>query len=589
MATYTAPIDDMMFLFEKLRDNPYYNELEKYKEVNPDLAKDILEQAAKITENLILPLAKAGDETPVTFENGVVRTSPGYKEAYKKFIEDGWVSLSCDPEYGGQGMPKTISAFFEEMLSSASLSFKLYSELSIGAYNCILQHGTDSVKKKFLPNIVKGTWSGTMCLTEPVCGTDLGLLKTKAVEQSNGTYKLTGQKIFITSGDHDLTDNIIHLVLARTPDAPSGTKGISLFLVPKIQVKEDGSLGPRNGVSTGSIENKMGIKGSATCALNFDGAVGHIIGPKNKGLSSMFTMMNLERIVVGIQGLGISEIAYQNALNYSKERKQGKSNNRKTQNGADLIIDHADIRRSLLNMKSIIEGERALSFWLAQQTEVSLHHKDNKIKEEALDLVSLMTPVVKSLFTDMGMEITSDAMQIFGGYGYTKDQGIEQLYRDNRITPIYEGTNSVQSIDLVFRKLFNKDRNIIGRYIKVIEKEIKKSKKQAKIKLFAKKLDNYLKITINFTNWIKKNIKNSKDDVSAACNDYLKVLGLIALAYSWLKILDISYKELSKNKKFFEDKIETANFFFNRILPRIDSHYKSATSGSKYIMDFKFN
>jgi len=589
MATYTAPIDDMMFLFEKLRDNPYYNELEKYKEVNPDLAKDILEQAAKITENLILPLAKAGDETPVTFENGVVRTSPGYKEAYKKFIEDGWVSLSCDPEYGGQGMPKTISAFFEEMLSSASLSFKLYSELSIGAYNCILQHGTNSVKKKFLPNIVKGTWSGTMCLTEPVCGTDLGLLKTKAVEQSNGTYKLTGQKIFITSGDHDLTDNIIHLVLARTPDAPSGTKGISLFLVPKIQVKEDGSLGPRNGVSTGSIESKMGIKGSATCSLNFDGAVGHIIGPKNKGLSSMFTMMNLERIVVGIQGLGISEIAYQNALNYSKERKQGKSNNRKTQNGADLIIDHADIRRSLLNMKSIIEGERALSFWLAQQTEVSLHHKDNKIKEEALDLVSLMTPVVKSLFTDMGMEITSDAMQIFGGYGYTKDQGIEQLYRDNRITPIYEGTNSVQSIDLVFRKLFNKDRNIIGRYIKFIEKEIKKSKKQAKIKLFAKKLDDYLKITVNFTNWIKKNMKSSKDDVSAACNDYLKVLGLIALAYSWLKVLDVSYKEISKNKKFFEDKIETASFFFNRVLPRIDSHYKSATSGSKYIMDFKFS
>ena len=589
MATYTAPIDDMMFLFEKLRDNPYYNELEKYKEVNPDLAKDILEQAAKITENLILPLAKAGDETPVTFENGVVRTSPGYKEAYKKFIEDGWVSLSCDPEYGGQGMPKTISAFFEEMLSSASLSFKLYSELSIGAYNCILQHGTDSVKKKFLPNIVKGTWSGTMCLTEPVCGTDLGLLKTKAVEQSNGTYKLTGQKIFITSGDHDLTDNIIHLVLARTPDAPSGTKGISLFLVPKIQVKEDGSLGPRNGVSTGSIENKMGIKGSATCALNFDGAVGHIIGPKNKGLSSMFTMMNLERIVVGIQGLGLSEIAYQNALNYSKERKQGKSNSSKTKNGADLIIDHADIRRSLLNMKSIIEGERALSFWLAQQTEVSLHHKDNKIKEEALDLVSLMTPVVKSLFTDMGMEITSDAMQIFGGYGYTKDQGIEQLYRDNRITPIYEGTNSVQSIDLVFRKLFNKDRNIIGRYIKFIEKEIKKSKKQAKIKLFAKKLDDYLKITVNFTNWIKKNMKSSKDDVSAACNDYLKVLGLIALAYSWLKVLDVSYKEISKNKRFFEDKIETASFFFNRVLPRIDSHYKSATSGSKYIMDFKFS
>jgi len=589
MVTYNAPIDDMMFLFEKLRDNPYYNELEKYKEVNPDIAKDILEQAAKITENLILPLAKIGDETPATFENGVVRTSPRYKEAYKKFIEDGWTSLSCDPEYGGQGIPKTISVFFDEMLSSASLSFKLYSELSIGVYNCILRHGSDSIKKKFLPNIVKGIWSGTMCLTEPVCGTDLGLLKTRAVEQSDETFKLSGQKIFITSGDHDLTENIIHLVLARIPDAPSGTKGISLFLVPKVQVKEDGSLGPRNGVSTGSIENKMGIKGSATCVLNFDGAVGYIIGPKNKGLSSMFTMMNLERIVVGIQGLGISEIAYQNALNYSKERKQGKSNNSKTQNEADLIIDHADIRRSLLNMKSIIEGERGLSFWLAQQTEVSLHHSDKKIKQEASDFVSMMTPVVKSLFTDMGMEITSDAMQIFGGYGYTKDQGIEQLYRDNRITPIYEGTNSVQAIDLVFRKLVNKNGNVINRYVKFIEEEIKKNKGRKQIKEFVEKLEHYLKKLINFNLWIEKNIRKSKDDINAACNDYLKVLGLVAVAFSWLKILNVSYKELDNNKKFYEDKIETAKFFFHRVLPRIDTYYNSAISGSKYIMDFKFN
>ena len=589
MATYSAPIDDMMFLFEKLRDNPHYNELEKYKEVNPDLAKDILEQAAKITENLILPLAKVGDETPATFENGVVRVPPGYKEVYKKFIENGWVSLSCDPEYGGQGMPKTINAFFDEMLSSASLSFKLYSELSIGAYNCILHHGSDSIKKKFLPNIVKGTWSGTMCLTESVCGTDLGLLKTKAIEQSDGTFKLNGQKIFITSGDHDLTENIIHLVLARTTDAPLGTKGISLFLVPKVQVKEDGSLGPRNGVSTNSIESKMGIKGSATCVLNFDGAIGYMIGPKNKGLSSMFTMMNLERIIVGLQGLGLSEIAYQNALNYSKERKQGKSNNSKTQNGADLIIDHADIRRSLLNMKSIIEGERALSFWLAQQTEVSLHHSDNKIKQEASDFVSLMTPVVKSLFTDMGMEITSDAMQIFGGYGYTKDQGIEQLYRDNRITPIYEGTNSVQAIDLVFRKLVNKNGNVVNRYVKFIEEEIKKNKGEKQIKEFAEKLEYYLKILINFNLWIEKNMEKSKDDINAACNDYLKVLGLVAVAFSWLKILNVSYKELKNNKKFYEDKIETAKFFFNRVLPRIDAYYNSAISGSKYIMDFKFN
>lgn len=587
MPTYTAPLEDMMFLYEKLRNNKSYNEIEKYKEITSELVKDVLQEAAKINQNIILPLAKIGDENPTILENGVVRTPPGYKEAYKKFIEDGWQSLSCDQKYGGQGMPKTVSAFFDEMLSSSSLAFKLYTELSIGAYNCIHHHASDSIKDKFLPKMVEGKWSGTMCLTEPVCGTDLGLLKTKAVEQSDGTFKLSGQKIFITSGDHDLTENIIHLVIARASDSPGGTKGISLFLVPKFIVNEDGSIGSRNGVSTGSIESKMGIKGSATCVLNFDNAVGYMIGPKNKGLNSMFTMMNLERIVVGIQGLGISEIAYQNSLSYSKERKQGKSNNNKANNGADFIIEHADIRKSLLNMKSIIEGERALCFWLSQQTEVSLYHKDEKTRQEASDLVSLMTPVVKSLFTDMGMEITSDAMQIFGGYGYTKDQGIEQLYRDNRITPIYEGTNSVQAIDLVFRKLVNKNGNIIDKYISLIKKET--LIEEDKIKPFTEKLNKNIETLIKFTQWINDKMKNSKDDVSAACNDYLKVLGLIAIAYSWIKVLEVSFKDYEKNKKFYEEKILTANFFFNRVLPRIESYYLTATSGSKYIMDFKFN
>ena len=587
MTNYTAPIKDMMFLYENLRNNKNYNELEKYKEVTPDLVKDILEEAAKINQNIILPVAKSGDENPTILENGVVRTPPGYKEAYKKFIEDGWTSLSCDPKYGGQGMPKTVSAFFDEMLSSASLSFKLYSELSIGAYNCIYHHATEEIKKKFLPKMVEGKWSGTMCLTEPVCGTDLGLLKTKAVEQTDGSYKISGQKIFITSGDHDLTENIIHLVIARASDSPAGTKGISLFLVPKFIVKEDGSIGPKNGISTGSIESKMGIKGSATCVLNFDEATGYMIGPKNKGLNSMFTMMNLERIVVGIQGLGISEIAYQNSLSYAKERKQGKSNSSKNNNGADLIIEHADIRKTLLNMKSLIEGERALCFWLSQQTEVSLNHPDEKIKQEASDFVSLMTPVVKSMFTDMGMEITSDAMQIHGGYGYTKDQGIEQLYRDNRITPIYEGTNSVQAIDLVFRKLVNKNGDIIGRYISTIKKEL--DSKNEKLKIFCEKLNKNISILEKFTNWIKENIKNSKDDASAACNDYLKVLGLVATAHAWIKVLEVSFKDYDKNKEFYEDKIQTANFYFNRVLPRIESHYLCSITGSKYIMDFKFN
>ena len=587
MPSYTAPVEDMMFLFEKLRNNQKYNELDKYKEVTSDLVKDILQEAAKINQNLILPLAKVGDENPAVLENGVVRTPPGYKEAYKKYIEDGWTSLSCDPKYGGQGMPKTVSAFFDEMLSSASLSFKLYSELSIGAYNCINHHATDEIKNRYLPKIVEGKWSGTMCLTEPVCGTDLGLLKTKAKKQSDGTFKITGQKIFITSGDHDLTENIIHLVLARADDSPAGTKGISLFLVPKFIVKDDGSVGPRNRISTGAIETKMGIKGSATCVLNFDDATGYMIGAKEKGLSAMFTMMNLERIIVGIQGLGISEIAYQNSLSYAKERKQGKTNNSKSKNGADCIIEHADIRRTLLNMKSIIEGERALCFWLSQQTEVSLNHSNEKVRQEASDYVSLMTPVVKSLFSDLAMEITSDAMQIHGGYGYTKDQGIEQLYRDNRITPIYEGTNSVQAADLVFRKLSNKNGNIIFKFLDQIKSECNLNNE--KIKSFVSDFNDHLNILKRFSEWMIDKAKTEKDDVSAAANDYLKTLGYVSIAYAWIKVLEVSFKDFNENKNFYEDKIDTARFYFDKVLPRAEQHYKSAISGSSNIMSFKFS
>ncbi len=585
MTIYSAPIDDMMFLFEHLKDNKEYNEIEKNKEVTSDLVKNILEEAAKINQDLILPLAKVGDEKPCIYENGVVRTPPGYKEVYSKFIEDGWVSLSCDPEYGGQGMPKTVSAFFDEMLSSSSLSFKLYSELSIGAYNCLKTHGSEEIKNKYLPKIVEGKWSGTMCLTEPQCGTDLGLIKTKAVKNGNG-YKISGQKIFITSGDHDLTENIIHLVLARTTDAPKGTRGISLFLVPKYEINEDGSVGSRNGVNTVSIESKMGIKGSATCVLSFDEAKGYMIGPENKGLNSMFTMMNLERIIVGIQGLGISETAYQTALSYAKERKQGKSNENK--NGdTDLIIQHADIRRSLMNMKSIIEGERALSFWMAQQIDVSLNHNDQNVKKKAGEMVSLMTPVIKSFFTDMAMDITNEAIQIFGGYGYTKDQGIEQLFRDNRITPIYEGTNSVQAIDFVFRKVSQK--NIFTNFLSLIDEEIKLCKSIDKIKDKTLILENLKDILIDFTKWMDPEGNTPKDDISASCNDYLKYFGYTSLAFVWLKVLRKSYENHSANKEFYDDKINTGNYYFDKIVPRADSHYKSAISGSKYTMSAKFN
>ena len=586
MTIYTAPVEEMMFLFDNLKDNQRYKEIEKYKEINSELVKGILEEAAKINQELILPLAKAGDENPCVYENGVVRTPPGYKEVYKKFIEDGWTSLSCDPKYGGQGIPKTVSTFFEEMLSSSSLAFKLYSELSIGAYNCILTHAEQSIKDKFLPKIVEGKWSGTMCLTEPQCGTDLGLLKTKAVPKNDGTYEITGQKIFITSGDHDLTENIIHLVLARTTDAPKGTKGISLFLVPKFEVTDDGVVGSRNGVSTNSIESKMGIKGSPTCVLNFENSKGVMIGPKNKGLSSMFTMMNLERIVVGVQGLGIAETAYQNAVAYSKERKQGKANNSK--NGeTDLIIKHADIRRSLMNMKSIIEGQRSFAFWLSQQIDVSLSHDDKNVRGDASNMVALLTPVIKSFFSDNGVEITNDAIQVFGGYGYTKDQGIEQLFRDNRITPIYEGTNSVQAIDLVYRKISSE--GIFENFIKSMDNEIKNYKSEKNLENFLNIFEKYKEILVSFTKWMREKINSNKDDASAACNDYLKVLGYTALAVAWIKTLKISFEKQNTNKEFYEDKINTGKYYFEKILPRAQSHYIVGTSGSHTTMNAKFN
>ena len=586
MTIYNAPVEEMMFLFDQLKDNKNYNEIEKFKEINSELVKDILNQAAKLNQEIIHPLAKIGDENPCVYENGIVRSPPGYKEAYKKFINEGWTSLSCDPKYGGQGMPKTVSTFFEEMLSSASLSFKLYSELSIGAYNCILHHADDKIKTKFLPKIVEGKWSGTMCLTESQCGTDLGLIKTKAIKQKDGSFSLTGQKIFITSGDHDLTENIIHLVLAKIPGSPEGTKGISLFLVPKFNVTDDGKVGTRNGVSTLSIESKMGIKGSPTCVLNFDNAKGFLIGKENKGLSSMFTMMNLERIIVGIQGLGIAETAFQNSLAYAKERKQGKSNNN-TDNKTDVILKHADIRRSLMNMKSIIEGQRSLAFWLSQQIDVSLNHPNKEVKQEAEEIVSLMTPVIKSFFSDAGMEITNEAIQVFGGYGYTKDQGIEQLYRDNRITPIYEGTNSVQAIDLVFRKILN--NKILKKFISIINDEINNDQNNKDLKDFANILKKNVKTLTDFTNWLEVKNKSKKDDVSSACNDFLKVLGYISLGYAWFKMTKVSLEKTNENKNFYSEKINTAKYYFEKISPRIESHYNSAISGSNSLMKAKFN
>ena len=424
MPSYTAPVKDMMFLFEKLRDNKNYNELEKYNEVSADLVKDILEEAAKINQNLILPLAKAGDENPAILENGVVRTPPGYKEAYQKYIEDGWTSLSCDPKYGGQGMPKTVSAFFDEMLSSASLSFKLYSELSIGAYNCINHHASDEIKDKYLPKIVEGKWSGTMCLTEPVCGTDLGLLKTKAVKQSDDTYKISGQKIFISGGDHQYAENIVHLLLARIEGAPAGTKGISLFVVPKMRLEENGNLEP-NDVTTVADFEKMGQKGYCTTHLGFgdeDNCHGYLVGEENKGLHYMFLMMNGARIAVGRAGSAIASGAYYASLEYANERPQGRklsSDGKKDlKEKQSLIIEHPDVRRMLMLQKAVVEGSMNLIFKASKYFDLQHNSEDEEEKHKYHTLLEMIIPVVKTYPSEAGIYSINNGLQVLGWYGF---------------------------------------------------------------------------------------------------------------------------------------------------------------------------
>ena len=481
----------------------------------------------------------------------------------------GLLGITIPEAYGGSGKDFVTSVIVAEYLGGGySFSVANAAHAGIGTLP-ILYFGTEVQKQKYVTKLATGEFKGSYGLTEPNAGSDALSAKTTATLSADGKhYILNGQKCWITNGG--FAD--IYTVFAKIDG-----EHFTAFII------ERGT----EGFTQGPEEHKMGIKGSATCVLNFDDATGYMIGLKNKGLNAMFTMMNLERIVVGIQGLGNSEIAYQNSLSYAKERKQGKTNNTKSTNGADFIIEHADIRKSLLNMKSIIEGERALCFWLSQQTEVSLYHPDEKIKQEASDLVSLMTPVVKTMFSDMGMEITSEAMQVHGGYGYTKDQGIEQLYRDNRITPIYEGTNSIQAADLVFRKLVNKNGDIIDKYLELIKNDC--STENEKLKPFIKELKTHLEILSTFTDWIKEKVQNSKDDASAACNDYLKALGFVSIAHAWIKVLEVSFKDYEQNKDFYEDKIQTANFYFKRVLPRAESHFKTATSGSDYIMNFKFS
>ncbi|TFH39952.1 MAG: acyl-CoA dehydrogenase, partial [Lysobacterales bacterium] len=446
MTTYSAPLRDISFVLHELLDIGQFGHTAPFEAATPTVVDAILKGAAKLCEQVLFPINRSGDEEGCHFENGVVRTPSGFQDAYRTFTDGGWTSLACDPAFGGQGLPEVLNFALAEMACSSNLAIYTYPALSHAAYTLISAHGSDEIKRAFLPRLVDGRWSSTMCLTEPQCGTDLGLIGTKAQPEPDGSYKLSGTKIFISGGDHDLTENIVHLVLARLPEAPPGTKGLSLFLVPKFMLNPDGSLGPRNGVSCGSIEKKMGIKASVTCVMNFDDATGYLIGKKRGGLRCMLTMMNIARLTVGVQGLGLAETAYQSARAYARERLQGRAitGAQYPDRPADPIIVHPDVRRMLLTMKAYNEGARALAYWVALRVDLSRHHPDPEARQEAEDLVQLMTPVVKSFFTDYGFEVTNLGLQIFGGHGYIREHGMEQLVRDARIGQLYEGTNGIQ-------------------------------------------------------------------------------------------------------------------------------------------------
>jgi alkylation response protein AidB-like acyl-CoA dehydrogenase len=586
MPIYKAPLDDMRFVLHELYDSKTIAELPDSAEFTPELMDSVLEEAAKFTESVLFPLNQSGDLEGCVFENGVVRTPAGFKAAYDAYREGGWPSMAAATEYGGQGMPVAVAMSVEEMTCSANAAFGLYPGLTHGASLALSQHGTEAQKQMFLPKMVEGVWSGTMCLTEPHCGTDLGLLRTKAVPNEDGSYTLTGNKIFISAGEHDLTENIIHLVLARLPDAPAGVKGISLFVVPKFLVNADGSLGPRNGVNCTAIEHKMGIKGSATCALAFDGARGGLVGEAHKGLRAMFTMMNTERFSVGLQGLGVAEIAYQNAVNYARERLQGRSlsGTKYPDKPADPILVHPDVRRMLLTMRAYIEGCRALSGWVAREIDILHRSSDEDAKLVADDFTALLTPVVKALFTDLGFEITSMALQCYGGHGYIRDHGMEQYVRDSRIFMLYEGTNGVQALDLVGRKLPQEGGRLLTRFLDPVMEFIE-SNDDEEMEPFITPLQTALEHLQIATGQIMEVGMANHDEIGAASADYLRLFGLTALGFVWARMAKLSLPKA--DERFYKAKLTTAKFFMQRLLPQTGALLASIQSGAAVMMEME--
>ncbi|MBL8544720.1 MAG: acyl-CoA dehydrogenase C-terminal domain-containing protein [Hyphomonadaceae bacterium] len=590
MPTYKAPLREYRFLLQNVLEIERYSNLPGFSDAPVDLINQVLEEGAKFCEGVLAPLNKVGDEHGCKrSEDGSVTTPPGFKEAYRQFTEAGWSSLSSDPAYGGQGMPHIVALAWNEMVASSNMAFGMYPGLSHGAYEAIHQHGTDAQKQAYLPKLVSGEWTGTMNLTEPHCGTDLGMLRTKAIPQADGSYRISGQKIFISAGEHDLAKNIIHLVLARIEGAPQGTKGISLFIVPKFLVGADGALGKRNGVVCGKIEEKMGIHGNATCVLNYDDAVGYLIGQENKGLMAMFTMMNVARLGVGLQGLSQSEVAYQNGVAYAKDRLQGRSiTGAKNANGpADPIIVHPDIRRMLMDAKAFNEGARAFAFWTALYGDLLHASPDEKLREKANDYMGLMTPVIKSYLTDKGYANATNCQQVYGGHGYIEEWGMSQFVRDARITQIYEGANGIQALDLVGRKLGANGGRAIFAFFNEIDDFIAANEEEEDLVPFTEGLKNAKAWLQDGTMWLMQNGMTNFDNAGAASHDYLNLFGITALAYMWAlqaKAALAAKKNGGAADPYYDNKLVTGRYFLARSLPDASAHLHKLKSGAGPVM-----
>ncbi|MBI0474706.1 acyl-CoA dehydrogenase [Sphingomonas sp. MA1305] len=591
MQVYTAPLRDMRFVLHELFADDQFANLPAHADFTPDLLDAVLEEGARMAQEVLLPLNASGDLEGCRLENGVVRTPAGFKAAYDQFREGGWAALASAPEWGGQGLPESLNKLVEEMICSANLSFSLYPGLTHGATTAIEGHASEDLKRAYLPKMVSGEWSGTMCLTESHCGTDLGLLRTKAVPQDDGSYKVSGAKIFISSGDHDLTDNVVHLVLARLPDAPAGVRGISLFLVPKYLPDAAGNAATANGVSVAGIEHKMGLKASATCQMVFEDSTGWLVGEPGKGLAAMFTMMNTERVSVGIQGLGINEIAYQSAVAYAKDRLQGRSlaGPARPDLPADPIIVHPDVRRSLMTMRAYAEGCRMLGQWAARALDAEKHADDPELRQRAADFVALVTPVVKALFTDLAFDAANHGVQIHGGHGYIRETGVEQFVRDARICQIYEGTNGVQALDLVGRKMpahmgrqlrpfFHAVANLCEQMAGVPDKAL--------AGMTAGLQQAFGALQLSTATIAQKGMKDP-EEAGAAATDYLRLMGLVGIGHCFLKAAKIATDRLaegSDDAAFYRAKLATAGFFFDRILPQATAAFLAIKTGKRSTM-----